>query len=169
MVTLPIATERLELRPYRRGDIPQIQAILYGDAQARRLTGGVSDIAETQATIERYIERQELDGYSFWAVVGRETGEIVGEAGLKPLEDEGPEVELGYAFGPEFWGRGYATEAARAVLDEAFGSLGLERVVAVTHEANTGSRRVLAKLGFAAAGRHKSQDAGLLYFVLERG
>ena len=168
-VTLPIVTERLKLRPYTAADIPQIHAVLYGDAQARRLTGGVSNIAETRATIEGYIERQALDGYSFWVVLERETGEIVGEAGLKPFEDGGRDVELGYAFGPAFWGRGYATEVGRAILNEAFGPLGLECVVAVTSEENSRSQRVLAKLGFVRAGWRDVYEGNLLYFVLERG
>jgi predicted acetyltransferase len=67
------------------------------------------------------------------------------------------------AFRQVSWNRGYATEAARAVLDEAFGALTLKRVVATVHEANTASRHVLAKLGFTAAGTItidgvKSQD-----------
>jgi len=102
-------------------------------------------------------------------VLERETGEIVGEAGLKPFEDGGRDVELGYAFGPAFWGRGYATEVGRAILNEAFGPLGLECVVAVTSEENSRSQRVLAKLGFVRAGWRDVYEGNLLYFVLERG
>lgn len=167
-MTLPILTERLEIRPYRAEDVERIHEVLYGNAQARRLTGGVSDIDETRTTIERFIERGRLDGYSYWAVLERHSGELIGEAGLKPLEDRGPEVELGYSFGPASWGRGYATEAGRAILDTAFGPLGLERVVAVTREANTASQRVIAKLGFIPAGRRHVYGDDLMFFVLER-
>lgn len=168
-MTLPIITDRLELRAYRPEDIPRIHAALYGNAEARRLTGGVSDPDATRTTIDSYIERQRADGYSFWAVLDREAGELVGEAGLKPLEDKGPEIEIGYAFTPPVWGRGYATEAGRGVVGEAFGPLGLDEVVAVTREDNIGSRRVLAKLGFAEAGRRYAYGDDLLNFVLERG
>ena len=57
---------------------------------------------------------------------------MAGEAGLVPLGGEGPDIELGYGLGSAFWGRGLATELGRAILDEAFGPLGLQRVVAVT-------------------------------------
>jgi len=102
-------------------------------------------------------------------VLERETGEVVGEAGLKPFEDGGRDVEIGYAFGPASWGRGYATEAGRAILNEAFGPLGLERIVAVTSEENSRSQRVLAKLGFILVGRRDVYEGNLPYFVLERG
>jgi len=166
---LPITTERLELRAYRPDDIVPIHAVLYGDPDVRRHTGGISSLAETRAMIERYIAAQERDGYAFWAVVERDTRQLVGEAGLKPVGDEGSDVELGYAFGKAYWGRGYATEAGRAVLDAAFGVLALERVVATAHEANAGSRNVLAKLGFSSAGSVVIDGTELSYFVLDHG
>ncbi len=65
------------------------------------------------------------------------------------------DIEIGYRFKRAFWGKGYATEACRACLDYAFDGLGLREVVAVTHPENARSHRVLAKLGFTAAGeRH---------------
>jgi RimJ/RimL family protein N-acetyltransferase len=101
-------------------------------------------------------------------VIERESGLLCGEAGLFPLAPDGPDVALGYAFGSAYWGRGYATEAATAVLAEAFGPLGLERLVAITREANFGSRRVLAKLGFEEHGLRHVWGAEQLFFTLER-
>ena len=164
----PILTNRLELRPYVPDDIPRIHTVLYGDVRARRLTGGVSSLAETQASIERYITLQERKGYSFWAVIEQKTGELVGEAGLKLLDDKGPEVELGYAFAPQAWGKGFATEAGEAVLRAAFGELSLNRIVAVTEVENATSQQVLAKLGFRQEGKRPSYGKELPYFVRER-
>ena len=165
---LPLHTERLELREYRADDISGIHQILYGSKEARRLTGGVSSLEETRATIEGYIRGHERDGYSYWAVIERESGDLVGEAGLKPLEDKGPEVEIGYAFGPPWWGKGYATEAGQAIVEAAFGTLGLQRIVADTDEANLGSQRVLAKLGFKPDGRRDVYGRSMLFYVLDR-
>jgi ribosomal-protein-alanine N-acetyltransferase len=164
-MALRIVTDRLELRPYAVDDVPVIHAVLYGDAEAMRLIGGAVDLEEARRRIEVYISHQRSAGYAFWAVVERATGALAGEAGLIPFGGEGPDVELGYAFGRAFWGRGLATEAARAVLAEAFGPLGLKRVVAVTKPANLGSQRVLAKLGFVPAGRRQVWDAEQLYYV----
>jgi RimJ/RimL family protein N-acetyltransferase len=93
---------------------------------------------------------------------------MCGETGLFPLAPDGPDVALGYAFGSAYWGRGYATEAARAVVAEAFGPLDLSRLVAITREANFGSRRVLRKLGFGEHGLRHVWGAEQLFYTLRR-
>ncbi len=165
---LPITTERLRLRVYREDDVEQIHAVLYGDPAVRQLTGGVSTVDETQAIIAHYIDLHERLGYSYWAVEERGSGQIVGEAGLKPLDDVGPDVEIGYAFAEACWGRGYATEAAEAIRDEAFGPLGFERIFATAREANAGSRNVLDKLGFTPNSPPGPAHADLRYYVVDR-
>jgi RimJ/RimL family protein N-acetyltransferase len=165
---LPIVTARLVMRPYELGDLADLHTVLYNDDAAMALLGGPRELVATRAALERSIRQQRLDGYSFWPVIERASGKLVGEAGLFPLAPGGPDISLGYAFGAAHWGRGYATEAARAVLAEAFGPLGLTRVVAITREANTGSRNVLRKLGFSMQGVRHVWGAEQLYFVLER-
>jgi ribosomal-protein-alanine N-acetyltransferase len=167
-MALPILTERLTLRAYESGDLHALHTVLYSDDEAMALLGGARDLAATRAALERSIRQQRADGYSFWPVIERHTGALVGEAGLFPLTPRGSEISLGYAFGPDYWGRGYATEAARAVLAEAFGPLGMPRVVAITREANHGSRNVLGKLGFRMEGCRHVWGAEQLYFVLDR-
>lgn len=165
---LPIETERLLLRAYEPTDLHRLHSVLYSDEDAMRLLGGPRALAGTRAALERSIAQQERAGYSFWPVIERASGLLIGEAGLFPLSPEGPDVALGYALGAAWWGRGLATEAARAVLAEAFGPLGLERVVAITREQNAGSRRVLEKLGFRPEGLRHVWGAEQLFFVLER-
>ena len=165
---LPIESERLLLRVYEPGDVALIHAELYGDPAVRRRTGGPSTVEETRGIVARYVDAQRRDGYTYGAVIERVSGDLVGEAGLKPLDDTGPEVELGYAFRQASWGRGYATEAARAIIDRAFGQLGFERIYATARAENTGSRHVLEKLGFTAVPAPAAGDSGLLYHVRER-
>ncbi len=165
---LPIVTERLVLRAYQTTDLHQLHAVLYSDEAAMRLLGGPRDLAGTRAALERSMTQQDHGGFSFWPVIERESGLLIGEAGLFPLSPDGPDVALGYAFGGGHWGRGYATEAARAVLAEAFGPLGMERLVAITREANAGSRHVLEKLGFELEGLRHVWGAEQLFFTLER-
>jgi RimJ/RimL family protein N-acetyltransferase len=165
---LPIVTERLVLRPYEPGDLADLHKVLYSDPDAMALLGGARELVATRAALERSIRQQRNDGYSFWPVIERASGKLVGEAGLFPLAPGGPDISLGYAFGADHWGQGYATEAASAVLAEAFGPLGLRRVVAITREANKGSRNVLRKLGFHMEGCRHVWGAEQLYFVLER-
>ena len=163
-----ITTERLMVRPYTPADIPAAHALLYGDAEAMRLIGGAVDVEETRRRIEFYIELHDRTGTSFWAVIERATCAIVGEAGLLPFEGKGPEIELGYAFGVAYWGRGYATETGRALLAHAFDALDQDYVVAVTKPVNAGSRHVLEKLGFVEQGRIAAWGDDQLHFVARR-
>ncbi len=156
------------MRPYVLDDVAEIHRVLYGDPAPMRTLGGVIAIEATRRQVELSIARQDRLGYSFWAVIDRATGAMAGEAGLLPLGEAGPEIELGYAFGSAFWGRGLATEVGGALLAEAFGPLGLERVVAVTLPENLASQRVLAKLGFAPAGRRHVWGEEQLFYIRER-
>ena len=165
----PILSARLLARPYEIGDVTAMHAVLLGDERAMALIGGPLDLEQARAGIEQSIAWNEREGLGFGPVIERATGAIVGEAGLVPFAGEGPEVELGYAFGPQHWGRGYATEIGRRLLEQAFGPLGLERVVAVTKEANAGSRNVLRKLGFEPAGRRHAWGSEQLFFVRDAG
>lgn len=167
-MTLPIVTERLVLRAYEESDLERLHSVLYSDEDAMALLGGPREMVGTRAALERSIAQHEYAGYSFWPVIERASGLLVGEAGLFPLSPDGPDVALGYAFGSPWWGRGYATEASRAVIAEAFGSLGMKRLVAITREANVGSQRVLTKLGFRMEGLRHVWGAEQLFYVLER-
>jgi RimJ/RimL family protein N-acetyltransferase len=84
-------------------------------------------------------------GYGLWLIRERAGAGLVGTAGLRPLEDLGPEIV--YSLAPSVWGRGYATEAARAVLEHALGPLGLPEVLAEIDEGNAGSAAVAERLG----------------------
>jgi [ribosomal protein S5]-alanine N-acetyltransferase len=104
----------------------------------------------TARLLQDYIAHQQAWGYSFWAVVERESGALIGDAGL--YRTPAGEVELGYTLGRPWWGRGYATEAAGAWLETAFGRLGIGEVVALAEPANVASLRVLEKLGMTRDG-----------------
>lgn len=165
---LPLLTERLAIRPYDPDDAVQMHEVVYRDPETMRLIGGTKTFDETVRIARRYAEDHVRDGYAFWVVEERETGLIVGEAGLHPFDGRGPEVELGYAFGSDHWGRGFATEAGRAILAEAFGDLALDRVVAVTRDENLASRAVLEKLGFVQEGRRTAWGDDQPFFVAVR-
>jgi ribosomal-protein-alanine N-acetyltransferase len=165
---LPIRTERLTIRPFTIEDVPAIHAALYADASAMRFIGGPHSLERTRQGIAGYIEHQRAAGYSFWAVTETATGTMIGEAGLYPMNGVGPDIELGYALGTPWWGRGYATEAARAILAAAFRDLGADRVVAVAKRENTGSLHVLDKLGFRMEGERDAWGSRQLFFVRDR-
>jgi RimJ/RimL family protein N-acetyltransferase len=88
---------------------------------------------------------------------------------LQPLEHHGPEIELGYDLHPDAWGRGLATEGARAVMQHAFGPLGLERVVAVVKPDNIASQRVLEKAGLKRSGTRDAYGEPMLLYEAQPG
>lgn len=102
--------------------------------------------------IERGIRSCTEHGMAFWIVIENETGAIVGQGGLVPISFNGPETELGYRLGRPHWGKGYATEIARASAAYGLKTLGLDRLVAVAYPENLASRRVLTKIGFEELG-----------------
>jgi [ribosomal protein S5]-alanine N-acetyltransferase len=105
------------------------------------------DVEESRRRLERLIEHQKQHGFSLWAVTDVQSATVMGDCGLILYAHEGPEIELGFRLGKPYWGKGYATEAARAWVAHGFGLLGLDRIVAATHPENAASQRVLEKVG----------------------
>ena len=150
-----IETTRLSLRPFEAGDAGA-HAALYADPEVTRfLPGGPFPADEIPArsvrSLARFAEHWKAYEWGVWAVVDKASGTVVGQCGLNHLPD-GSEVELLYALARSTWGRGLATEAGRAALEHGFGSVGLERIVAVTRPEHRASRRVMERLGMAYEG-----------------
>jgi RimJ/RimL family protein N-acetyltransferase len=143
-----LTTLRLHLRPFTPADQEAIHTV-YADPEVMRFVGHGAHrtLAETAAALRTYGEVLALRGYSFVAVTEREGGAVVGDGGLHPLGGHGPDVELGYTLARSAWGRGYATELGRALVEHAFTVLRVPRVVAQVEPANLASRHVLEKLG----------------------
>ena len=149
----PLITERLHVRPFTTEDV-DVGFALWSDPDVGRFTGGAhATVAQSRALIAAHLHNQRVHGFSLWAVEERDGGRLVGEVGLQPLEGSGPEIEIGWAFGPAAWGHGYATEAANAWLEHAFTTFGLDEVIAVVRPENEASHRVARRLGMEPAGR----------------
>ena len=138
-------TERLALRRFTAADEDAVLALHSDPAVMAYLTGGRP--ASRQAVRERTLP--EFLAYpasvlGVWAVAARGGG-FLGWVSLRPTP--GGDPELGYRFHRAAWGAGYATEAARALVDRAFAETGTERVWATTMAVNTPSRRVLERVG----------------------
>ena len=116
------------------------------NAQMMASLGGIRTDAETKAYLERNLAHWEEHGFGIWILRDPTTGRVFGRAGLRHLNVEAtPEVELAYALLPEFWGRGLATDAARACVTIGREWLGLPSVVGLTTADNLASQRVLLK------------------------
>ena len=146
-----LETPRLLLRPFEPGDAVLVHAV-YSDPLVMRYvaTGPMSDLMVTERLLEDYDAHQRRHGFSFWAVIERSSGTLIGDSGL--YRTPAGEIELGYTLGVPWWGRGYATEAAGRWLGSAFGELKLDEVIALAEPANVASMHVLEKLGMRRDG-----------------
>ncbi|HEY3294102.1 MAG TPA: GNAT family N-acetyltransferase [bacterium] len=151
---LPLETERLIIRSFTPDDAEAMFKVL-GDAETMRFfLIWLAKSVENARGFIGWVTGMERDfGYSFWAVVEKTSGEVIGDCGLAPLEGEGPEVELGCDLRKDKWNQGYATEAGIACLEYGFRELKLDRIVAVTNPQNFAAQRALEKLGFTEEGR----------------
>ncbi len=146
-----LTTERLLLRPFTSADLDNLCELDRDPAVMRFINGGIPtprDVIRDQ-TLPRFLQPDErFAGYDFWAAIERSTGAFLGWFEFRP-PDVGPtdEVELGYRLRREAWGKGYATEGARALIRKGFTELGVRRVVASTYQDNIGSQRVMQKSG----------------------
>jgi len=150
-VEIFLETERLLLRRFTGDDVDDLVE-LDGDPEVMRFINGgrptPREVIEDDVlpAFLRFYERD--TGHGFWAVVERSTGRFVGWFHLRPADGAPPgEVELGYRLRRSAWGKGYATEGSRALIDKAFAELGVQRVVASTMVVNVASRRVMEKAG----------------------
>jgi [ribosomal protein S5]-alanine N-acetyltransferase len=162
-VGLPIRTERLELRAFEPEDLEALHAV-YGDPEVTRFMPAYPTLEHTRRSLDIHIREARAGNPAFWALIEHETGDLIGDAGLGLIEGVGPEHELGYTLGQRWWGRGYATEAARAVRDYALGPLGFAEVLALVRPANAASIHVLEKIGMERVGtRHAYGAEHLVY------
>lgn len=144
-----IETERLLIRPFKLEDVePSYAMNLDPDVSRYTGDGGVVSKEEVERRIvENVFGDYEKHGFGRLAVEVKGENKFIGFTGLKYLEDMN-EVDLGYRFMKAYWGKGIATEAAKACVNLGFNSLGLTRMIAMVLPENAGSIRVLEKLNF---------------------
>jgi RimJ/RimL family protein N-acetyltransferase len=149
-VDRPLETDHLVLRPFEEGDLDALLAIYEREDVARFLYQGVRSEEEVRALLERKIagHRAESEGDTLHlAIVPKADDRLVGDCVLTITSSTHRQGEIGFVVHPHHQGRGYATEAARALLRIAFEDLGLHRVIGRLEARNTASARVLEKLG----------------------
>ena len=146
-----LETQRLVLRRFTVADADDLESLDADPDVMRFVTGGVPtsrDEIENEVLPAFLSYYQRYEGFGFWAVVEKATGEFLGWFHFRPRPgaDLG-EVELGYRLRKSAWGKGYATEGSRALIGKGFTEFGVQRVVAETMTVNVASRRVMEKSG----------------------
>jgi RimJ/RimL family protein N-acetyltransferase len=156
-----IASDRLLLRPWRDEDADFLLDLESRWEVVRFLGAHPTAMNSHEDALASIARRRAIDDpiHGIWAITTTTDGRLVGNLLLKPIprsagqpSGEPAEVEIGWHLHPDAWGHGYATEAAAAVLHDAF-SRGLSRVIAVTDPHNHASQAVCRRLGMAALGR----------------
>jgi [ribosomal protein S5]-alanine N-acetyltransferase len=142
-----LETPRLTLRPFSEEDLDRL-AELMADSDFMRFSLGVYMREQTAASLEKLLD-WDRDGLpSQFAVIVRSKGLLAGYCGFYPQQIDGEnEIEIGYRLDPQYWNRGFTTEAARAIRDHAFRDLKLPRLISLIHSENMPSRRVAEKNG----------------------
>jgi len=146
-----LTTARLRLREFTEADVDNLLALDADPEVVHFITAGrpTPRVEIEQEILPRWLRYyDESPGLGFWAAEDRATGEFVGWFHLRPGDGHGnDEPEVGYRLRRSAWGKGYATEGSRALIDKAFAELPITRVLAETMVVHTASRRVMEKSG----------------------
>ena len=163
-----LETERLFIRKFTPEDLPRLIE-MRSDPEVNVYLGGtkMQNPESLAARIEFYIDCFERYGFGMSAMIWKESGEMIGWSGLQPL-DGTSEIEVGYGMIKEFWGKGIALEAAKAWLDFGFRQKNLERIVAVAYPENTGSWRIMEKLGMRYEKTEPHYGAECVFYAISR-
>ncbi|MFD1371730.1 GNAT family N-acetyltransferase [Actinoplanes sichuanensis] len=146
-----LTTVRLRLRPFTSGDVQAVHAYASDPEVTRYMDWGPNTPAESEAFVAE--AAAPADGVQPFAI--EHEGHLIGAVELRVTGRTHARGEFGYTLARSAWGRGFATEAATAVLAYAFDRVGLHRVAATCDPANTASRRVLEKAGLTYEGHLK--------------
>ena len=144
-----VTTERLLLRQWREEDLAPF-AKLNADPRVMEYFPKLQTREESDASVKRVSEHIQQSGWGFWAAALLETGEFIGFIGLQPVPFQAaftPAVEIGWRLAFEHWGKGYATEGAKAALQYGFEKLHLQDIVSFTATGNMRSRAVMERIG----------------------
>lgn len=140
-------TKRLYLREMTKDDFGSLCKMLQDNEVMYAYNGAFSDL-EVQEWLDRQLARYEKYGFGLWAVILKESGEMIGQCGLtmQPWKDK-EVLEIGYLFQKAFWHKGYATEAAVGCKKYAFEVLKADRVCSIIRDNNIPSQNVAVRNG----------------------
>lgn len=164
-----LETERLILRTWKNEDADAVFEICRDEEVMLHIGDGkpFEKIDEAKKFLDWTFLNQKENGFSRYAVVEKSSGDIIGSCGFAKLNNG--EVELGYLFAKDKWGKGFATEAAKACLKYGFETLGFRNLVALTDIDHVKTHRVLEKIGFIKRGIEKIHlDEDLVFEILNQ-
>jgi RimJ/RimL family protein N-acetyltransferase len=163
-----LETERLIHREFTHDDLEKLIELRSEDEVIEYLGGRILQNPEAiTKRLDFYIDCYEKYGFGMNAMIWKETGEMIGWSGLQPL-GETSEIEVGYGMIQPFWKRGIGFETATAWLNYGFNVADLERIVAVASPANTGSWRIMEKLGMRREKVEKHYEMECFFYAVTK-
>ncbi len=163
-----LETERLHLRTFAESDLEALAKINSDPEVVKYISNAVPIPREqTEARLKFYIAHQKQHGFGMKALINKQDQSLIGFCGLQFLENT-KEVEVGYRLAKAFWGKGLATEAAKACLNYGFTKLNLLEIVAVVHPENIASRKVIEKIGLSYEKIAHFYNMDLTYYKITR-
>ena len=172
-----LTTERLVLREFLESDWQAVLAYQSNPLYLRYYAWTERTPEEVRQFVQMFLDQQQQDPRLKFqlAVVLKSTGQLIGSCGIRMRLPDAYEADIGYELNPQHWGQGYATEAARAIVQFGFTELGFHRIWSWCIADNVGSARVLEKLGMQLEGRLRENEYfkgrwwdTLLYAILDR-
>ena len=145
-----LETERIVLRTLELEDIDSVMKF-WGDAEVMKYCGGACTKERELKSLKYYINMQNEKGFSPYLAILKESNEVIGVCGFNP-PNHGYDAEMMYHLAKKYWGKGYATEAAKGCIEYAKNNLKIKNIVAVIDADNIVSKNVLEKLGFSYMG-----------------
>ena len=156
-----LETERLYLREMNQSDFASLCRILKDDETMYAYEGAFSD-DEVMAWLDRQIARYQKWGFGLWAVILKDTNEMIGQCGLTMQNWKDDEVlEIGYLFERAHWHKGYASEAAKACKKYAFETLNASEVCSIIRDTNTASQNVAIRNGMTVKDKWTKHYRGM--------
>jgi RimJ/RimL family protein N-acetyltransferase len=163
-----LETERLSLRQWSLADLDAIVA-MDRDPEVYRFLDEPGDIEEQRSETRERILTDFGENLGAWSIYSHENRTLfLGYVHLIPIDDEGPDVELGFRLVQAAWGRGLASEAAARAVRHGFETAGLGEIIAVTDPDNAGSERTLTRLGFKREGWRRAWGYDNHFFRLPK-
>ncbi|KQI72232.1 guanosine monophosphate synthetase [Loktanella sp. 5RATIMAR09] len=168
--TATILTERLRMEPFAIGHAPALNAINNEPQVMEFLTFGKPETPdETLTKIHLVRERWETLNFGWWALIRRDTEDIIGAACLQHVaNDPDAPLEIGWRLTETATGSGYATEAGKAAATYGFETIGLDQIIAVAHQKNIASHRVMERIGMRFRGVETHYNEPCKTYVLEK-
>jgi RimJ/RimL family protein N-acetyltransferase len=163
-----IESERLIFRKFTIDDLSQLIE-QRSDPEVSKYLGGTK-LQNPEALAKRikfYMSCYDTHGFGMCAMLWRPTGEMIGSAGLQPL-DGTDDIEVGYSMIKEYWGKGIGTEAARAWMMHGFTNHGLDRIVAVAQMGNRPSMHIMEKLGMQYEKIEEHYGADCAFYAISK-